>query len=343
MDKINIYVPQNIGTILDNDAVQFEVLKKDGYTVNKNKFLSMLIQGYYDDYIIEARTKHNAICSILSENGINGEQQEKIAEEILKKVILPEVPSRKGKNPVKLSLKPTKDTIPLIQYIMDDIGADDYISQFFCRMLMSYCEKPFSTREQILFKSKYDFILSACESQASIRFTTIWNLVDVHEVIPYKIVVGTEEMYNYLLCGERNKKSGKMEAMSYRLNRIDALRWGTTRETLTEEVVTYLERMIQYGPQFAINDDEETCVKLTEEGRKFFNRIYYGRPKVEQMEHVDGAWLYYFRCSKEQLYQYFKRFENGRVEVIMPEKLRIRIMEFHSQELKLYKKGRKEQ
>ena len=43
LDKINIYVPEHIGTVIDNDAELFEVLKKDGRTINRNRFLSLLI------------------------------------------------------------------------------------------------------------------------------------------------------------------------------------------------------------------------------------------------------------------------------------------------------------
>ncbi len=336
MDKINIYVPQYVGAILDNDAVQFEVLKKDGHTVNKNKFLTMLIQGFYDSYMDEARSAYNSIYDILDSSELGRERQSDLANKILKKVFLPEVPTRKGKNPVKLSLKPTKTTIPLIKRIMLDLGAEDYISQFFCRMLMSYCEKPFSVREQILFKENYDFILKACEEQALIRFTTIWNSTDIHEVIPYKIVVGQEEMFTYILGGERNKRTGIMEAKSYRLNRISSLGYGSIREPLTEQVERHLEMMIHYAPQFAINDDEVSCVKLTEEGCIYFNRIYYGRPKVEKMVKVEEYWLFYFKCSKEQLYQYFKRFEKNWAEVIEPESLRSRIRRFHEQALDSY-------
>ena len=336
MEKINIYVPRNIGTILENDAVQFEILKKDGYTVNKNKFLTLLLQGYYDDYIVDTRKKYSEICSILADNGVESEQQKNIADDILKKVLLPEVPSRKGKNPVKLSLKPTKDTIPLIQHIMEDIGAEDYISQFFCRMLMSYCEKPFSIREQILFKEKYDFVAEACKTHSSIRFTTIWNQTNVHEVIPYKIVVGVEEMYNYLLCGEKNLLSGSLEAKSYRLNRIDAVRWGTAREALTREVEDYLERMIQYGPQHAINEESESCIKLTEKGVKLYNRIYRGRPKCERIEKKGDVYVYHFKCSDEQLFFYFNRFPGDAAEVIKPKSLRNKIKCFHEQALENY-------
>lgn len=336
MDKINIYVPQNIGILLENDVVQFEILKKDGYTVNKNKFLTMLVQGYYDTYMREAQDKYKSITDILASKGLNREEQSEIANEILTKIILPEVPSRKGKKPVRLSLKPTKETIPLIKHILEDLGAKDYISQFFCRMLMSYCEKPFSVREQILFKENYDFIVEACKEQCSIRFTTIWNVSEIHEVIPYKIVVGQEEMFNYLLCGERNKKNGEWEAKSYRLNRINDLRLGNNRIPLPSEIKSNLDKMIYYAPQHAINQQREICVRLSETGAKLMNRIYRGRPKIDRKVKDGNNYFYYFICSEEQVFWYFSRFEGKDAEIIYPEDCRNRMIEFHKKTANMY-------
>lgn len=329
MDKINIYVPKNIGEILCNDAVQFEFYKKDGFTVNKNRFLNQLVKGYYDLYMKEASNAYNSICSILGKYNLDSETIDKIGNEIVKDVIMPELPARKGKNPQKLSLKPTKDTVPLIKHIMDEIGTSDYISQFFCRMLMSYCEKPFSERERILFREFYDFIQNAIVMKQSIRFMTIWNLKTVHDVIPYKIVVGKEEMYNYLLCGEINKKSGKLEAKSYRLNRLCSLGFGHIREPLSENILHYLKKMCDGAPQFAINSDLISCVRLTKEGCFLFNKIYYGRPNPLERRQEGDYWLYYFNCSIEQLYQYFKRFDQGQFEVLEPKELALQIKHFH--------------
>ena len=61
MDKINVYVPDNIGIMLENDAVMFEVYKRDGKTINKNRFLGMLVTGYYDDYVTEMRSAYEKI------------------------------------------------------------------------------------------------------------------------------------------------------------------------------------------------------------------------------------------------------------------------------------------
>ena len=110
MEKINVYVPENIGSMLESDASMFEVYKKDGRTINKNRFLGMLITGYYSDYVTEARSAYDRIVSAIGIEKLSIKEKEQIADSVLKKVILPDVPSRKGKNPARLSLKPTKYT-----------------------------------------------------------------------------------------------------------------------------------------------------------------------------------------------------------------------------------------
>ena len=115
MEKINIYVPENIGSMLENDAMMFEVYKRDGRTINKNKFLGLLIAGYYGDYVTEARNAYDIILASLKSNGVNGKNVEQVTECILRNIVLPTVPSRKGKNPARLSLKPTKDNEALIE------------------------------------------------------------------------------------------------------------------------------------------------------------------------------------------------------------------------------------
>lgn len=339
MEKINIYVPENIGVMLENDAVMFEVYKKDGRTVNRNRFLGMLITGYYGDYITEIRNAYDTIVSSIETAKLSVREKEQIAESILKNYVLPIVPSRKGKNPTRLSLKPTKDTETLIQQIMIDLGEDDYISQYFCKMLMSYCEKPFSKREQIIFKDKYEMLLMACSAKRSLTFKTIWNDKIIHEVIPYKIITGPEEMFNYLLCAETNPFSGEQEAKTYRLNRIDKINYGRSMESISGTVKHHLDMMMKYGPQYMINDDTESCVRLTDSGVRNFSRIYYGRPVLGRVEEKEDGHYYYFKGSKDQVFFYFRRFGYEDAEIVSPEPLRQRMIEFHSKAYAMYQKA----
>lgn len=336
MEKINVYVPENIGIMLENDAMMFEVYKRDGRTINKNKFLGLLISGYYGDYVTEARTAYDMILASLRANDIHEKKVEQIAECILRDIVLPEVPSRKGKNPARLSLKPTKDNEALIEQIMMNLGGEDYISQYFCRMFMSYCDKPFSKREQIIFKNNYETLQMACGTGKSLTFKTIWNAKNIHEVIPYKVVTGPEEMFNYLLCAELNPITEKQEARTFRLNRIDRINYGRSMSSIDDSVVHYLDRMLQYGPQYMINDSEESCVRLTDSGVRNFSRIYYGRPKVERVEEKEDGHYYFFRCSKDQVFFYFRRFGYEDAEIISPEPLRKKMIDFHSMALSMY-------
>lgn len=336
MEKINIYVPENIGTMLESDASLFEVYKKDGRTINKNKFLGMLITGYYGDYVTEARNAYETIIASIKTEKLTDLEKEQIAEVILKDVVLPTVPSRKGKNPSRLSIKPTKDNEALIDQIMHNLGGDDYISQYFCRMFMSYCEKPFRKREQIIFKDNYEALNMACMARKSITFKTIWNTQIIHEVIPYKVVAGPEEMFNYLLCAEINAETGKQEARTYRLNRIDRINYGRSMKHIDAAVKHYLDLMLWYGPQYMIKDDGESCVRLTDSGVRNFSRIYYGRPMVERVEEREDGHYYFFKGSKDQVFFYFRRFGYDDAEIISPEPLRLKMIEFHSKACEMY-------
>ena len=337
LEKINIYVPEHIGTILDSDANLFEVMKKDGRTINRNRFLSMLITGYHNSYVIECQSAYEKIVAELISSGIEKARSNEIADKILKSVVLPEVPSRKGKNPSKLSLKPTKETEGLILDITNNLVGDDFISQYFCRMLMSYCEKQFSERERIIFRNNYELLQNACAEARPITFSTIWNLNVIHTVIPYKLATGHEEMFNYMLCAETDPEKGVQEAKVYRLNRVTRINYSWTSNQIEEEVQGYLNRMLRYGPQYIINDNDESCVRLTKSGQKNFSRIYYGRPQVDRIvEKPDGDY-YYFKGSKDQIFFYFRRFSSDDVEIVSPICLRQKMADFHKNAYNNYK------
>lgn len=337
MEKINIYVPEATGMLLNNDAALFEVFKKDGYTINRNRFLSLLVIGYYSAYVSECRQQYENTLENLQQYIQNTTIRKAAAESILNRVILPEIPKRKGKNPVKLSLKPTAETEGIILNIADSLSVDDYVSQYFCRMFMSYAKKPLYERERLIFSNTAQMIISACKNKRPVTFTTIWNTKIVHEVIPYELAVGQDEMFNYLLCQERNIKTGILEARAYRLNRITRFNFSASTESLTNEIIHYLELMKKSGAQYPINDEDEICVRLTDYGVISYNRIYHGRPKYVRIEHTNEGHLYYFQCSKDQVFFYFRRFEAGAAEILYPKLLRERMIRFHTMAIEVYR------
>ena len=94
-EKINIYVPQEVGQQLESDARLFEILKKDKRSINRNRFLSMLLCGYYDDYCHEVQNAHDMVLSIVEQSLVGCTNAEEITSQIIERVILPPVPSRR--------------------------------------------------------------------------------------------------------------------------------------------------------------------------------------------------------------------------------------------------------
>ncbi len=337
-EKINVYVPDATGRTLKNDAELFEVLKQTGKEINMNRFLSMLLLGYYNGYKQEQNETLSRIRKVLETNEVEDNHINQLAEDLMNQVILQEIPKRKGKNPVKLPLKPTTETDQSITEIISSLSPNDYISQYLCRMFMSYCEKPIYERERIIYHDNMRFLEEACRDHSEISFTLPRKPGLIHHVIPYAVVCGSEEMYNYLLCQEYNSFTRKNEARSFRLCRIQRPSYHYPSGVLDERIIHYLELMKNLGPQYAINEETETCVKLTSSGQQLFRRIYIGRPAANRKEEMeDGTALYYFNGSLDQLYLYFRRFDAGEAEILYPDKLRTRLKQFHEEAIKLYR------
>ena len=171
-DKINIYVPLEVGDLLDSDNEMFEVFKLDEITPNRNQFLTQLVAGYYDTYARELHAKNASVLEALSPFLQDRAICDQIATNILDQILLPRTSKRVGRTARHFSLKPTNKTESLIRKIRSEISKTDYVSRYLARMLISYSEKPFSQRERIVFKDNYDILASCCKKQQSVYFVT---------------------------------------------------------------------------------------------------------------------------------------------------------------------------
>ncbi len=333
-DKINVYVPEKIGQALKRDAELFEIYRVNRTEINLNHFLSCLIVGYYNGYKQERNGKINEMREIMGRYLQDSKKQTAAAEEIMEKVINPPVPKRKGKNPVKLPLKPTRETKQILDEIKGTLGPNDYLSQYLCRMFMSYCEKPAYEREKIIYRDRISFLETACEEKREISFATTYKPDVIRHVIPWEIVPGMDETFNYLLCQEYSDYKERNEAATYRIGRIHQPSWYHTSGTLSSEVVRHLEQMKQIAPQFAINEDLESCILFSPEGQLSCRKIYTGRPTPTRMEDDPGNpghKKYYFNCSRDQLYRYLIKFNPGEAQILFPAELRARVLQYYHQ------------
>lgn len=330
-EKINVYVSKELKAAVRNDAVLFEIFKRDQRTVNTNGFLSMLLLGYFDSYSTEKRNAFNSVADILRKQkvSISDADINEMSYRIINEVWLPFDAVVKCSKSVSLSIKPTKDTELIFQTIEKDLAGRDTISQYIRRMLNSYFLKAMWERERIIFHDSCDIIQEVCKRRYPLTFFIKWNNKAQHEVIPYKLVAGTDGMYNYLVCAEINESTGSQEVRSYRLNRITKLGYGHGRMTMDSKIAEYCKRTVEESPQYAINDDEEICVKMSDAGEKLYNRIYFGRPRYIRINDSEDGHYYYFRCSPMQVFHYFRRFDNSTAVIISPLSLREKMKDFH--------------
>ena len=335
-EKINIYVPAKIKQQIDNDARLFEILKNDHKTINRNRFLTLVLVGYYKFYTQENQQAYDAIYGILSSSTLSCSKVEELSRRIMNEVFPPTIPKRKGKKPEHLSFKPTEETAGIIDDIQKRSGAADYISQFLCRLLVSFCNKPMPEREKILFRDRFEAIADAIDNRRMISFSSIWDDTKRHDVSPFTIASSQEEMYNYLVCVENDMKTGRPIVRSYRVNRITKILGGPKAPALCDELRHLCERTASISPQYAINSDTEICVKLNETGMRLYNRIYYGRPEIDHIVNHNGYYLCFFRCSLDQVFHYFRRFGNQTAEIISPLSEREHMINFHRGALDTY-------
>lgn len=327
MDKINIYVPEDIKDLINRDARVFEIFKKDGYTVNLNKFLNLLILGYQSDYTDKLNEESDKIAEILSDFKLNASDVNYAADRIIKEVIAPIPSKKKGKYSQKINLKPVKKTEVYVKNIINNLN-NDTSSQYFSRMIISYANLPAYRREQIIFSSNYNELIENINKNRCILFSTTSNPNVIHNVRPYCIAHSQEEMFNYLLCQEYSDYSQSFEARTYRLTRIQNITAHYDRTEFDPAVLRHLEIMEKVAPQYSINSDIPVVVELNSAGVKEYKRVYYGRPEFSSIKAIDNnLWEYTFNCSEDQAYMYFKRLHIANYKIVQPDTLKAKLLE----------------
>ena len=349
LEKICIYLPESMKTKLEADARHFEVFKANNIDINFNRFLGNLIMGHYKQYQDEISDDLKTISDILG-NRIKITITETEGKKQQKSTTIDDVPSlareirqgltkahedKSGKKTERIALKPTKTTWPVIEQITKT-NPEESSSNSFVRIFQSYLKNPSYIREQIIYKERYDALQEAINKEQPISFSIAGNLNKVHTVFPCRIAHGPEEIFNYLLCAETDKK-GRLRAKSYRLNRMTGI-IETTADIVPDETVRrHLDDMERISPAYEINDDQECCVFLNEDGHAAYRQIYLQRPPYSKIKPVEGGYLYYFTCSKQHVERYFRRFNEGQAIIKKPAWLRNQVIDYHKSILEKYK------
>ncbi len=335
-EKITLYMTEKMSRELRQDAERFEAFNDDNYTPVMNAFLSALLANYYDQYI---NNRSQLIASIKST--LNTYVPQKKEEDLTNRImeILPQHNKAlfDGPKNVRVPLKPTSKTDKIITELKKQ--NEDRLSAPICDIFASYLSLPMFEREKIIFKTNTEKLDAFCKTNQPITLY-LSSAKDPNKkihIVPYKLVHGTDEMFNYLLCQTYNEKLESYVPSTMRLCRISEPKLDPAPTSLKPDVISLLDMMNQRGPAYTISEEIESRVLLTKDGMDRFSKVSFGRPNQYSKEpQPDGSCIYVFKNSPNQLYLYFRRFDAEDAKVLSPEKLVNQIKTFHEKAWKAY-------
>ena len=171
-DKIKIYVTAHIADVLEKDADAFEFFKKDGKTPNKNAFLSRLIVNYSSDY----NDGQNALFALLKDTvQKHAYLQERALQELCfaigEKINARNASPENEKFDKLVSLKPTKETQPIVDYIETYCLNGCSLSEYFRNLFAAYAALPQDKRESIICKKQREALMQAIKEKRKVFLT----------------------------------------------------------------------------------------------------------------------------------------------------------------------------
>ena len=344
--KVDFYPTKELFQSIRNDTELFEIFKKDKeqniMVKNINEFLNRFLHGYFYDYIKELEGYSSHISKILRDFHIEEGTISDIISSMLDNVVFKNnIKSNKKYNNSSIEHRFFKTTnryktLDIIEIINSKyLTQNPNLSEYICKMLKSYFSKPLYRREQIIFSDEYNSISECCQKNC-IRFRYTYDN-KTYTVMPYRIFTDKEQMFNYVFCYGLDEDN-VLKNYSFRLSRMTGIQKFYSSIPYPSDIEDKFNLTSKLGASYAINGVlEETCVLLSPAGTLSFKHIYFGRPKVDKKEIApDGNYRYYFTCSTEQLYRYFRRFNPGEAIIEYPTTLRDKIIAFHVKSLEGY-------
>lgn len=327
LEKIKINVTAHTATIIDKDIESFEFYKSDGRSFNKNSFITKLIVNYHNTFKEKELEMFEQLKKTISSSVTVSESTvDTLTYDIISQFYKSKISPNKEKLNHSISIKPTKETAPIIEFIEQYMLSGSTLSEYFRKMFYSYASLPQDEREKIIFKPQYTALKDAIKSKRSVYIT--FNNDDSRncEVMPYAITCAKEELHCYLIGSARLP-------MTFRLSRIATVTLLNTSKDFSPYELKVFDKMLTYGAQFNYFDDdfEPVKVELTERGEKLYKKILIHRPVATKIE----GNIYHFECSHFQIVHYFVRF--GREALVLsPDSVINSIIRFHRDATRRY-------
>ena len=293
MLKIKVNLDKKSYDILISDINLFRIIKSNS-TINKNKFMNLLFENYYDEYQKEFENISNKIKDILSKNNIDNDY---ISNDIAMNLNDYKYPSLSLYYDNSLTFYLNDDNEFKLESL--DILSNMSLSSYFRRLIHRYLELPQYKREEIIFKKTVDKINNAIKSNKKIKI----KLDDrIYTLKPYIVGTSKEEIYSYLLGLDNDNP---ISIHIYKIRSIVIL----DSFEFTDDEIALLNNINILGIQYPFKNKCIAKIKLDNEGKRLFNVKYLNRPTPTKIE---GDY-YYFECSFIQLQVYFMGFGDNMV------------------------------
>lgn len=326
-EKLKTNISNELYSVLKLDAELFEFYHRNG-DINMNRFLNHVILHTYREFDKKREERfievHKILIKSLGYHGISDIELQNTAWDVTTDYF--DSDGYKNEKVVRLTTTHEYD---------DEVFSDKYLkdgtqppSSYLRSILIYYRNKPRYERERIIFSHVYNTLIEAIREKRAVDIRL--NIrTDTFSVIPYSIVYSKEEFYNYLICVEI--KDGIPTIFSIRLMRIvSVIKKGPA--VIEGNLIPLLEKTIDQGPMFAINDDNEISVELTKEGVQRYKNSAIHRPVYTRTE----GNVYYFDCSPVQIIHYFFSF-GEHAKILSPESLQKQFKTLYEKGLSKYK------
>ena len=318
-EKLKINVTKRTADILEKDAESFEFFKADGRTLNKNALLTQLIVNYYERFRVQEEELSTYLTGAIGkETHLKKGELEALCRTIASHVRKREAAPLKERFDHTVSVKPTRASEPVLDYIEAYLLGGSTLSEYFRNLFSSYAALPQDEREKIVFRPQYEALERAIAAKKKVFLTTQRTREKGYELSPYRIAASKEELHCYLLAARGN------ECVPIRLSRIVSVTPLAQDAAFSPEHLSMFARMLAFGPQFRYGKrEEEAVVQFTAHGMEMYRALYVHRPVPVSVENN----TFTFACSHQQLMQYLVRFGRDAF-VVRPASLRERIRTF---------------
>lgn len=324
MEKIKISISKSTLELLKKDCKDFKILKKDN-SPNFNLFINLLLANYYEEFSAMEENLHNNIYKAIEI--APSRLQETLFHNIIKMLSSKQTTSATDKT-TTFSFKPTKASEKVCLYIENILLKNESLSSFYRRLFVSYSSKTKNIRELIIHKENYLQIQKALKKQSKIAIKLKAGEFIKNASI-YAISPSKDELFNYALIYFNNRNN------TIRISTIESVSILSEKSDIPQENKKLFDIQLNNDVQYTIynTDNEPVKVKLTEKGKKLFEKIYLYRPTPTSIEDD----IYTFNCSAQQILFYFERFGDSAI-ILSPKKLGIFMRNYYYYAYKAYKK-----